>query len=377
MKTPINMPVPGITELTQNAARWMQQELAASAQAGSTQAMSTSDLELARSNIQALAFAQGLSLHGAYRFLRDFIARQAVPIWSSGQILDGWLESYKMKRKRASAATGAASGTGVNGALLLARTVLQSELGHRYVVQADATVIAGVINVSLQAELPGANSNVAAGAVLKLVSSEPDVDSTFIVGSAGLANGTNDESDAQALYRLQQRIANPPMGGCPGDYARWALEVPGITRAWGLRNPVGPTSAGVIIMADDNTDMHGLPSESQQQAVYDYIRDPKRGPPDELFVIVPTLTLVEPHIMLTPDTSETRAGTLAALSDLFLREAVPGGEIPHSHLFDVVSDVVGEYNHAFVSPAMSSGGVFSTPGFAHLLALGDVMFGGV
>jgi len=377
MKSPINMTVPNITELTQNAARWMQQELAASAQAGSPVGMSTSDLELARSNIQALAFAQGLSLHGAYRFLRDFIARQAVPIWSSGKILDGWLESYKMKRKRASAATGSASGTGVNGALLQARTVLQSDQGHRYVVQTDATVAAGVIHVSLQAELPGATSNVSAGTVLKLVSSEPDIDSTFTVDSGGLANGTNDEKDEQALYRLQQRIANPPMGGCPGDYARWALEVPGITRAWGLRNPVGPTSAGVIIMADDNADMHGLPTLSQQQAVYDYIRDPKRGPPDELFVIVPTLTLISPHIILTPDTSDTREGALAALSDLFLREAVPGGDIPHSHLFDVVSDVVGEYNHAFVHPTMTSGGVFSAPGFDHLLALGDVTFGGV
>ena len=131
------------------------------------------------------------------------------------------------------------------------------------------------------------------------------------------------------------------MGGCPADYARWALQVAGITRAWGLRNPAGATTAGVIIMADGNASP-GLPTAGQRQAVLDYIRDPKRGPPDELFVIIPTPVPINVTVNVSPDTAAIRAGVVTALQDLFFREAVPGGSIPHAHLVEVISSVTGE-----------------------------------
>lgn len=374
--SPINVPIPNIAELAANTARHLQHELAAAAQAAGPLGLNSADLELARSNIKALAFADGLSIYGAYRYLRDFIARQAVPIWSVGKILDGWLATYGMARKEASAAMRHAAGTGVNGTLVEADTVLQDEQGRRFRVQADVAVAGGVVSVALMAEVAGAQGNLAPGTSLRLVATVDGIDSEFVVSAIGLLDrdGADTEKDEQAVYRLQQRLANPPMGGCPGDYARWALEVPGITRAWGIRNPAGPTSAGVIIMADANVGTYGLPTEPQRQAVYDYIRDPRRGPPDELFVIVPTLVLVDVDLTLYPDTAATRAGALAALGDLFLREAIPGGSIPHAHLVDVVSDVVGEYNHTFNEPEIESGALFEAPTFSHLLALGSVDF---
>ena len=118
------------------------------------------------------------------------------------------------------------------------------------------------------------------------------LDSAFTADVAsGMSGGADLESDDLAVYRLQQRLANEPMGGSPADYARWALTVASITRAWGVRNPAGPTSAGVIIMADGNLP-NGLPTLAQRKTVEDYIRDPKRGPPDELFVIIPTLDVI-------------------------------------------------------------------------------------
>lgn len=372
--TPLNVPIPSINELSQNAARLLQQSLAQASQAGTPAALSAADLELARSNTKALAFVQGAGLHGAYRYLRDFIARQAIPIKSAAEFLDGWLETYGMRRKEASSAAGTAAGTGVTASLLTAGTLLQAQDGRQYRVVVDVAVAGGTVTASLMALVAGAAGNLPPGSPLTLVSPVTGIDSAFTADAvSGISGGADRESDALAVYRLQQRLANEPMGGSPADYARWALTVPSITRAWGIRNPAGPTSAGVIIMADGNLP-NGLPTTAQQNLVRDYIRDPKRGPPDELFVIIPTLDVLNFTIHLDVDSAATRAGTLAALKDLFFREAVPGGSMPHSHAVEVISAVTGEYNHTISVPVITSGGLWTAAAFDHLLALGTVTF---
>lgn len=371
--TPINAPIPSIQQATENAARLLQQSLAMAIQAADPAEVLPTDLELARSNTKALSFIRGAGLHGAYRYLRDFIARQGVPGLSAGMFLDGWLETYSMPRKEAAIASGQASGTGVNGTPLEAGTLLVHDAtGQQFRVVADVTVASGAVVASIMAMQAGAKGNLPAGATLRCLSTVPGINATLTV-AAGTAGGADRESDEQAIYRLKQRLAYQPMGGSPADYARWALSLPGITRAWGLRNPAGPTSAGVIIMADDSPP-YGLPSPAQQAQVFNYIADPRRGPPDELFVIIPTAQVINVSLRLDEDTADTRAAAAAALRDLFFRESVPGGRIPHSHLFEVVSGVKGEVDHEFTSPAMTTGGVFQASTFAHLLVLGTVSF---
>lgn len=372
--SPLNVPIPPITELSQNAARLLQQSLAQAAQTADPATLSAVDLELARSNTKAFAFVQAVGLHGAYRYLRDFIARQAIPIKSAKAFLDGWLETYGLPRKEPSAAFGTSAGTGVNATLLPANTLLQSQDGRQYRVVADVAVVAGMVTPSLIALVAGAAGNLPPGSALTLVSPISGIDAEFLADAvSGLSGGADLETDQLAIYRLQQRLSNEPMGGTPADYARWALTLPSITRAWGLRNPAGPTSAGVIIMADGNLP-NGVPTAAQRQAVFDYIRDPRRGPPDELFVIIPTLDLLDFTIRLSPDTATGRAAAKLALQDLFFREAVPGGSIPHSHAIEVLSGVRGEYNHAILAPVVTSGAVWTAAGFDHLLAVGDVNF---
>ncbi|MFT4191681.1 MAG: baseplate J/gp47 family protein [Comamonas sp.] len=372
MTTPLNVPVPGIEELRANAARLLQQSLAYAAQGADPQALGAFDLELARSNVKALSFVQAAGLHGAYRYMRDFIARQAVPIYSSGDFLDGWMATYGMPRKEAAAARGTATGSGVDGAILEADTLLQHGDGRQYRVLADAVVSAGVVTPALAAQDAGLAGDVAAGEALTLVSPVTGIDSAF-VASAGLTGGADIETDAQAIYRLQQRLANEPMGGSPADYARWALQVAGITRAWGVRNPAGPTSAGVIIMADGNV-TPGLPTEGQRQIVYDYIRDPRRAPPDELHVIVPDAVVVPFTIRLSPDTAAIRTAVMASLADLFFLEAQPGQGLPVNHVVEAISSVTGEYNHTLFAPEVASGAMLAVDSYDQLLVLGTVEF---
>ncbi|MBK1683384.1 baseplate J/gp47 family protein [Rhodoferax fermentans] len=376
--SPLGTAIPSINDLQQNVARLLQQQLLASQQTASPSiGLGVNDLDLARSNIKALAFVKAVGLHGAYRYLRDFIARQAIPIKSSGEFLDGWLATYfeeSQRRKGAAAATGLANGTGVTATLLEAGTLMQTSDGRQYKVSADAVVVAGVVTPSVVALVAGAASNLSGGTVLTLVSPVAGIDSNFVAAMPnGVSNGADAETDTQAIYRLQQRLSNEPMGGCPADYARWALQVAGITRAWGLRNPAGATSAGVIIMADGNVSP-GLPTAGQRQAVLDYIRDPKRGPPDELFVIIPTPVVHNYTLSISPDTKATRDATVLALQDLYFREAVPGGSMPHSHPKEAISGVVGEYNHSISAPALTEGGVFTVGTYSSLLVLGTVTF---
>ena len=370
--TPLNAPIPSINELTANAARLLQESLAQASQAADPAALTPMDLELARSNTKALAFVQGVGLHGAYRYLRDYIARQAIPIRSEGEFLDGWLATYKMARKPAAAATGAVSGTGVNASQLAAGTLLQTAAGVQYQVTTDSLVSGGAVSAPIMALVAGAAGNLPEGAALTLVSPVTGVDADFVAPD-GLSTGADAEKDPEAVYRLQQRLSFPPMGGSPADYARWALSVPGITRAWGLRNPGGPTTAGVIIMADANP-APGLPTMAQRNAVYEYIRDPRRGPPDELFVVIPTPVVINVTLTVAPDTAAIRAGVAAAIRDLFLRAALPGGGIPHSHLIEAVSSVVGEYNHTIISPTVVSGSLFTAAGYNQLLVPGTITF---
>ena len=372
--TLLNVPIPSIAEATQNAARLLQQSLAQATQVANPAALNSVDLELARSNTRALAFVEGVGLHGAYRYLRDFIARQAVPIFSSGEFLDGWLTTYGLVRKEPSAAVGIINGSGVATSPLVAGTLVQDDRGRQYRVTIDAVVAAGgAVAASVIAQVPGLASNALAGLKLTLVSPVAGVDSAFTVGAAGLGGGADLETDAQAIYRLQQRLSNEPMGGNPADYARWALQIAGITHAFGVRNPAGPTSAGVIIMADGNG-APGLPTAVQQRQVLDYIRDPKRGPPDELFVIIPTPVIKNWTLSISPDTTANRASATAAVQDLFFREAVPGGSIPHSHVKEVISASPGEYNHTITAPVLTEGGVFTVASFDQLLASGSFTF---
>jgi uncharacterized phage protein gp47/JayE len=368
----LDAPIPTIPDLQQHAAKLLQESLAQASQTANPAQLSAVDLELARSNIKALAFVQAVGLHGAYRYLRDFIARQAIPIYSAGAFLDGWLATYGLPRKDAAAALGSISGTGVTGSLLPADTLVQTSDGRQYRVTADVAVAAGVFSANVVAVIAGLAGDVPAGTALTLVSPVTGVDSACST-ALGLSGGADVETDAQAIYRLQQRLANEPLGGAPADYARWALTVPSITRAWGVRNPYGPCTAGVIIMADGNAPS-GVATPVQQGLVRDYIRDPKRGPPDELFVIVPTPILVNVALSVQPDTAAIRTGVEAALKDLFFREAAPGQSLPLSHITEVVSAVTGEYNHTITTPTIVSGGVLTVSGFDQLLVLGSVTF---
>jgi uncharacterized phage protein gp47/JayE len=362
--------IPTIDDLYNRFATLLQQAMV-EAQADGAE-MSASDIVIARSNLKAQAFVEAVGIQGAYKYIRDFVAKQAIPTKSSGEYLDDWLVAYGIPRKEATASVGPASSTGTPGAVLRAGTLMQRQDGTTYLVQVDSMVtVDGTVAASLICTTAGANGNLAAGQKLTLISSDSNIDAEFTVGTDGIANGVDRELDVDAIYRLHQRLSNPPRGSAPSDYVRWALSVPGITRAWAVRNPSGPTSVAVLIMADANE--YGLPTEAQKNAVFDYIRNPDRGPPDELFVIIPAAKFIDVVLGISPDTPAARAAIELQLKDLFYREAVPGGRIPLSHLAEEISIAPGEFDHEQFEPEPVSGGFLFSTAF-EILVLRSVTF---
>ncbi len=107
----------------------------------------------------------------------------------------------------------------------------------------------------MQAEEAGVAGNLAAGAVLTLLSPLPGTGSTGAVTESGITGGADIESIAELLDRLLYVRRNPPVGGALHDYVIWAREVPGVSRAWAWDAWHGPGTVGLAWLYDDREDI--------------------------------------------------------------------------------------------------------------------------
>jgi uncharacterized phage protein gp47/JayE len=174
-----------------------------------------------------------------------------------------------------------------------------------------------------------------------------------------MADGADDESDAALRARTLRRIRTPPRGGHTNDYEAWALEVPGVTRAWATERALGFGTVSVTFVRDDDPD--GLiPDSADVAAVEAYLLehvDPETGrtvgkpATVELFVVAPTALAQAYSIAITPDTAEIRAAVQAELEDLHLREGTPGGTIYLSQIREAVSAAAGETDNTVSVPS--------------------------
>lgn len=187
------------------------------------------DALLRYSNLGILGDVEAALANGLYGFV-DWLAGQAVPFTASGEYLEGWAALKGVTRAPATAAGGAATFTGASGLIPAGTGVVRGD-GVGYVTTADASVVAGTVTVALIAQAPGAAGNAAAATVMTLGSAIAGIGSTG-AASGPITGGADLEADASLRSRMLQAYAAPPQGGDAGDYVGWALQVPGVTRAW-------------------------------------------------------------------------------------------------------------------------------------------------
>lgn len=308
------------------------------------------DARLAFSNLNVMAYVQAALAHGLYGFI-DWIYRQVFPDTAEAENLQRWATIWGVSRKDASPATGNITLTGTNGVTIPAGTLLQRSDGRQYQTTADATIAAGVASAAVVSVTAGVASVCAAGVSLNLVSPVAGVDSSCVVATGGLTGGADAESDEALRARLLARIQTPPQGGSANDYITWALEVPGVTRAWVYPLELGPGTASVRFVRDnDGPGTAILPDLSEVAAVQAHI-DLLRPVTAQVTVVAPVAAPINFQIQgLTPNTASVKAAVAAELQDMLLREATPGGTILLSHIRAAISAATDEDDYVLVSP---------------------------
>lgn len=302
---------------------------------------------LRRSDAQVLARTLSGAAYGLYGYL-DWIAEQILPDSADEQTLER-IAALRLKqpRKAAQRAAGRVSFSAVAGAVLDVDTLLQSDDGRSYRVTMTHTTQAGLNTVDIEALEAGGPGNAETG--MRLFSVQPvlGVSGPYSVIAPGLRGGLVAESLEALRSRVIRSYRVIPHGGSADDYETWALECPGITRAWSRRNYLGPGTVGVFVMRDG--DANPLPDTAQLAAVKDYI-EPLRPVTAEVHVLAPVPLPVVYRLRLVPDSSVVRAAVEAQLADLHNREAGLGASLLLSHVREAISAASGEIDHRLDYP---------------------------
>lgn len=301
---------------------------------------------LRRDDLQVLTRVHAGAVHGLYGYL-EWLSRQVIFDTAEAEYLERWASIWGVARKPAAAATGDVVFTGVNGAVVPAGAALIRADGAEYFTTADANLTGGTATAPVEAVTPGATGNALAGVSLGLTSPVAGVSSTVLVGAAGLSGGADVEDDASLRDRFIARIQQPPQGGASNDYVTWALEVPGVTRAWVSPQELGIGTVTVRFVRDDDATI--IPDAGEVAAVQAHI-DTRRPVTASATVVAPVAVPLDFTIGLTPNTAAAQAAVQAELADLIRREAAPGGTVLLSHIREAISIAAGETNHTLSVP---------------------------
>lgn len=304
------------------------------------------DARTRRSNLAVLARVNAGAVHGLYGYL-DWAARQVFPDTADAENLDRWANIWAVSRKAPAFAVGTLTFTGAAGAVIPQGSVLAfGEL--EFAVDADVMLAAGTGTGAVTALEPGVASNLPAGAALAFVSPVSGISAAATVAAGGLVNGADAETDAALRERLLDRIGQPPEGGAAHDYIAWALQVPGITRAWVYPEELGAGTVTVRVVSD--TAAAGLIPAAPKIAEVQAWIDARRPVTAHPTVVAPIATPLNMSIQLLPSSQSIRDAVTAEIADLLRREAVPGGTILLTHLREAISIAAGESDHVLISP---------------------------
>lgn len=307
------------------------------------------DTQLRRSVFAVMSRVIGGALHLIYGFIA-WVARQILPDVAESDWLARHGSIWGITRKPASFARGQASFGAAAGSEIPAGALVKRSDGVEYLVEADAVAAGGAAVAGLKAVTPGADGNADVGVTMSLVQPAAGVQSAGTV-SMEISGGADTEEDEDLRGRILKRIQEPPHGGCGYDWAAWALEVSGVTRAWVRPLWMGLGTVGVLFVCDDADDI--IPDAETVARVQDHLNADDRKPVTaDVYVVAPTPAVLDFEIAgLTPATVAVKSEVEAELRDLIRREAMPGGTILLSHIREAISIAVGEYDHALVSPA--------------------------
>lgn len=302
------------------------------------------------SNLRVLANADAGMAHLHYGYL-DYLALQTTPYTATDEWLAGWAALKNVFRKPAAAATcSQVLMDGMAGRTVPAGSSVRRSDGYEYRIDAEVTLGPdGKGTGAITAILPdpatdptgGGNAgNASAGTLLTLDVALAGVDSTVTAVTA-IAGGADIEEEAAFRARMLLAWQDTAQGGNDTDYERWALEVPGITRAWVVRRLMGGGTVGIYIMCDGvsghpdgfpvgNNGVSRFEPDNANVATGDQGRVadalyPQHNVTAEVWVCGPVPLPVDFEIRgISTATIETKAAIKAAVDQVFYNEGRPG-----------------------------------------------------
>lgn len=337
-------------------------------------------LRFSNLNITGVALANLANLMFGYL---DWIAQQSVPFTATDEFLYGWGSLKNVEPLPALAASnGAITFIGANGTVIADQTPLVRGDGAAFTVQGSQTISGGVAIVTATAYVPGSSGNTAVSSVMTLGTAIAGVQSNGTVTTA-FTNGVNAETEDAYRSRMLQVYQSPPQGGAESDYLTWAMEVPGVTRAWCSPSGFGAGTVVVYTMFDNTESAHaGFPqgtngvataetraaaATGDQLAVANYIF-PLRPVTALVYSVAPLPQSVNFALVGVPVGSQ--ALVAAALADLLFRQGTAiGGSIPLVQVWNTISSVAGVNDFTVTTPAAD---ITTTVGY--LPVLGTVSY---
>lgn len=316
---------------------------------------------------QAVA-AQAHLLHGNVAWATT----QILPTTATGEWLERHASLYGVTRRVATRAVGEVRLQGAIGAIIPAgtRLVTNDSRLYRTLVVGEITPEAngsGSATILAEATEAGFAGNILGLGFLSLFEPVSGVLQN-LTAPEGFAGGADREGDEDLRARILLRLQEPPQGGSRSDYEIWALEVPGVTRAWPIPNHNGPGTVSVTFAAD-NSPTGPIPSEGLVEQVREYIEERRPVTVTELTVFAPEQVEIDLEIELSPNTAAVRAAVQTALSDLLVTAFAPGTTLHLSQISEAISNAPGEDFHVLIEPTQN---VSTEQG--QLLVLGSVTF---
>lgn len=305
------------------------------------------DAALRRSDQQVLSRCHAGATYGLYGFL-GWLSRQILPDTCEEDVLARWAAMKAVPRTPATSASGGVVMRGGVSSILDAGALLQSQDGRQYVTTQTVIFASDRETVPVRAVVPGAAGNAPAGTALSLVSPNVGVQDQGEVAAGGLAAGTDEERLEAWRARVIADFRRVPHGGDEEDYENWAMEVPGVTRAWARGNYMGLGTVAVFFARDN--DSNPIPGAEAVAAVLAHLES-KRPVTAEVYALAPKPLPVEYRIALTPDSATLRARVEASLRDLHLREGDLGQRLLWTHMGEAISGTPGEEDHRLEAPA--------------------------
>lgn len=325
---------------------------------------------LRKAVLRVLAWCMAGLAYSVYGYA-DWIARMGVPFTAEDEFLLAWAALVGVYPKPATAASGSAQFTGNPGVIIRSGTTLERQDGTPYLTTADATVdVTGQATVAMTASVEGGFTNCDPGTDIAITPAIAGIN------SGGLTVGpTTGGADAEAQDSLRSRMLlryrAPPQGGAAIDYVEWALECPGVTRAW--CNPLGmgvgtvtvypmfdiinagaggfPQGTNGVSRLEERTGVGGIATGDQGE-VADYIY-PRQPVTALVYVVAPLPYPINVTLLaLEPNTLDIRSAITASIQDMLMIEGEPGGEIYPSQIYDAILAIPGIVHFTMTAPSL-------------------------